>query len=154
MTEVLFYQSADAPFNLLTQDQRVPEEETGPVVAGLTGPRVAVTGAEATLAETALFDAQDHVSTERVEGLPLSLVRAYARRAEGHSWLREADPGVWVATVAGLDGVYGDGPSEDAAREDLRSSVVGWVAVMRRLSLKIPVLDGLDLNLPPHPDPS
>jgi predicted RNase H-like HicB family nuclease len=83
-----------------------------------------------------------------VEDLPLSLVQAYAERAVQHARIREVDPGVWVASVVGLEGAYGDGCSPDEACADLREAVVGWVAVRRRLGLEIPVLEGLDLNVP------
>ena len=95
---------------------------------------------------------QDRVSGEWVEGLPLGMVRAYAERAALHARVREVDPGVWVATVAGLEGAYGDGGSPREACDDLRNAVVGWVAVKRRLGLHVPALEGLDLNAPaPRP---
>jgi predicted RNase H-like HicB family nuclease len=96
-------------------------------------------------------DAHDRVSGEWVEGLPLGLVRAYAERAVLHAHVREVDPAVWVATVAGLEGAYGNGGSSDEACDDLCQAVVGWVAVKRRLGLPIPVLEGLDLNVPVRP---
>jgi predicted RNase H-like HicB family nuclease len=94
------------------------------------------------------------VMDEWVEDLPFGLVRAYAERAGLHAWEQEVDPGVWVASVAGLEGAYGDGGSREEAQSDLRDAIVGWVAVRRRLGLHIPVLEGLDLNVPPRPAPA
>jgi len=122
--------------------QAPPPETERPQSVAL-GSHVAITGAGSGPGEDG-----DHVSPEMVEGLPISLVRAYADRAVRHSRVREVDPGVWVATVVGLEGAYGDGASEDEALDDLREAVAGWVAVRRRLGLKIPALDGLDLNVP------
>ncbi len=94
------------------------------------------------------IEAYDHVSGESVEGLPLSLVQSYADRACWHARVQEVDPGVWYASVAGLDGAYGDGGSRDEACRELRAGIVGWVAVKRRLGQEIPLLDGIDLNPP------
>lgn len=91
---------------------------------------------------------------ELVEGLPRSIVSLYAKRAEWHARVREVDPGVWVATVAGLDGAYGDGESAQAALDDLFEAVVGWVIVRRRMRLTIPPIDGLDLNVSSAPGPA
>ncbi|HUZ52741.1 MAG TPA: type II toxin-antitoxin system HicB family antitoxin [Streptosporangiaceae bacterium] len=136
-----------APY-VFMQDEREPAEGQLAWAGGGTAPTVSVVD----LAPTDKADG--HVDAEVVEGLPRWLVAAYARRAAWHSRAREADPGVWAATVVGLDGVYGDGASRDEAEEDLREAVMGWVAVRRRLGLKIPALDGLDLNLPASPGPA
>lgn len=83
---------------------------------------------------------------ELVEGLPRKLVETYADAAIRSAIVCEVDPSVWFASVAGLDGAWGEGDSAEEARRDLRDTVVGWVAVRRRLGLEIPVLDNLNLN--------
>jgi predicted RNase H-like HicB family nuclease len=89
----------------------------------------------------------DGVVSGDIEGLPRALVDAYVDIAVGHAQVVEADPGVWVATVAGLDGAYGDGDSMNAAIADLREAIVGWVAVKRRIgATDIPPMEGIDLN--------
>jgi predicted RNase H-like HicB family nuclease len=84
-----------------------------------------------------------------VEGLPRRLVESYADAACRKATTSEVDPQVWFASVSGLEGAWGEGDSAQEALRDLRETVVGWVAVRRRLGLEIPVLDGLDFNLPP-----
>ena len=96
-------------------------------------------------ADVEAFHAQRVASD--VEGLPLSLVKAYADLAAGHAAVRELEPGVFVATVVGLEGAWGDGDSVKAALDSLREAIVGWVAVKRRLgAADIPQMEGLDLN--------
>lgn len=87
------------------------------------------------------------VSAEDVEGLPLRLVQLYADVAVRHAIVREVEPGAWLATVAGLDGAWGDGGTPNEARDELREAIVGWVAVKRRVgAADIPRLEGIDLN--------
>jgi predicted RNase H-like HicB family nuclease len=87
-------------------------------------------------------------SAELIEDLPKSLVEAYVKRAMGHAYAREIEPGTWFATVAGLDGAWGDGDTADEARSELREALVGWIAVKRRFGYDVPAIEGLDLNLP------
>ena len=87
------------------------------------------------------------VSTDEVEGVPLDLVRHYAKLARSRAEGSEVDKGVWVVTVAGLEGAYGDGASFEEACDSLEEAVVGWVAVKRRVGAKdIPPLGGINLN--------
>ena len=88
---------------------------------------------------------------ERVEDLPKALVESYADAASRCATVSEIDPEVWFASVEGLEGAWGEGSSEQEARRDLRDTIVGWVAVKRRLGYEIPPLDGLDLNFPSTP---
>lgn len=74
------------------------------------------------------------------------MLTAYGERAGRHSIAREVDPGVWVASVAGLDGAYGEGASAAEAAADLPGAIIGWASVKLRLGQYIPVMDGLDLN--------
>lgn len=98
-------------------------------------------------------DVEDgRVSTATVEGLPRVLVQAYADVACRHAKVREVDPGVWFASVVGLEGAWGDGDSAEEALESLREAIIGWVAVKRRLGVQgIPPMEGIDLNLRAEP---
>jgi predicted RNase H-like HicB family nuclease len=87
------------------------------------------------------------VSVETIEGLPARLVKAYAELATRHAIVRRVDPGVWVASVAGLEGAYADAETPEAAMQSLPEVIIDWVAVKRRMGAEIPSVDGLDLNL-------
>jgi predicted RNase H-like HicB family nuclease len=95
-------------------------------------------------------DAEDgRVSVDTIEGLPVRLVEAYADLACRHARVRQVDPGVWFATVVGLEGAWGDGATEEEALQSLREAIIGWVAVKRRLGIgDIPLMEGIDLNPP------
>lgn len=97
--------------------------------------------------ESTVF-ADPHVKIEDVEGLPISLVERYADVALRHAVIREVDPGVMLATVAGLEGAWGDGDTPEEAMKELREGIIGWVAVKRRVGVDIPPMEGIDLNLP------
>ncbi len=87
------------------------------------------------------------ISAEDVEGVPLGIVRLYAEIATRHAITRQIEPGVWVATVAGLEGAWGDGDSPEEAGRELEEAIVGWIAVKRRVGARdIPPMEGIDLN--------
>ena len=108
------------------------------------------TGAWADLSHVPLSDVQDSsVSYETIEGLPTRLVEAYAAAASRHARVREVDPGVWVASVVGLEGAWADGETAEEALEALPEAIVGWVAVKLRLgAADIPRIEGLNVNRP------
>ena len=85
----------------------------------------------------------------RTAGLPQALLEAYVARAVSHAVVREVDPGVWAATIAGFDGAWADGDSPEDAIEALPGILADWIAFRReRGDRKLPVLDGLDPNVP------
>lgn len=88
-------------------------------------------------------------SVDTIEGLPTGLVEAYADLACRHARVREVDPGVWFATVAGLEGAWGDGSTGEEALQSLHEAIIGWVAVKLRLRIHdIPSMEGINLNPP------
>ena len=129
-----FIGTANAPSNRVDTTERVPDlHESSPVHA------------ESTLERQTAEDGR--LVVETVEGLPISLVQAYADHACWHARVREVDPGVWFASVAGLEGAWGDGDTPEEALQSLREAIIGWVAVKRRLGIDdIPPMEGIDLN--------
>ncbi len=90
------------------------------------------------------------VTIEIVEGLPLRIIEFYTDAALRHARVREVDPGVWVASVIGLDGAMADGDNPADALGALREAIIGWVVVKRRVgAVDIPTIDGFDVN-PAH----
>ena len=91
-------------------------------------------------------DGDPVVEAESVEGLPLSIVRLYADIAVRHAVYDQVDDGVWVATVAAIEGAWGDGDTPEEAKQELHEAIIGWVAVKRRVGATMPAMEGLDLN--------
>ena len=77
--------------------------------------------------------------------VPQSFLDLYAEIASRHDHVEEIEPGEWVATVAGLNGVYGEGSTPSEARADLREAIIDWVIVMRRFGVAVPAVEGLAL---------
>lgn len=138
MSDLFVHSTGDRPVDYLDSRGGSPEKEA-------TGTwEVVSTLATWTIEET-MHDGI--VSTDDVEGIPRPLVDLYVDIAVRHALVREVDPGVWVATVAGLEGAWGDGESPDDAVSELREAIVGWVAVKRRVgATDIPLMEGIDLN--------
>ena len=60
------------------------------------------------------------------------------------------DPAGHVATVAGIDGAWGFGPSEDEALVDLRSVLVDWASLkLEDGDDDIPSMEGIHLVTAP-----
>ena len=58
------------------------------------------------------------------------LVEGWAEAAISHATVRTInDPAGLVATVAGIDGAWGFGQSEDEALDDLKSVLVDWASL-------------------------
>ncbi len=73
------------------------------------------------------------------------LVQMWGEAALRHAYLREsADPPGFVATVAGLSGVWASGASRGAALEELLDVLVDWAAIkLDDGDDDIPVIDGV-----------
>jgi predicted RNase H-like HicB family nuclease len=100
---------------------------------------------EYVLGEVAQFEGTSRI--DDVEGVPKSLLKLYADLAVPHATARELDEGGWIATVAGLEGAYGEGSTATEAVADLRKTIISWVVVKRRIGASdIPLMEGLDLN--------
>ena len=62
--------------------------------------------------------------------VPERLIELWAEVAVSHAMVRTInDPAGLVATVAGIDGAWGFGQSEDEALDDLRSVLVDWASL-------------------------
>lgn len=113
-------------------------------VWSIDDPRNGLEVIETRLKNTELTDAPP---LKTIDGIPMSLVEQYAAAAARHAIVREADPGVWVASVVGLDGAYADEDSPAEALAVLPGVIVDWVAVRLRFgATDIPAIEGLDIN--------
>ncbi len=78
---------------------------------------------------------------------PERLVERWAEAAVSHATVRTInDPAGLLATVAGIDGAWGFGQSEDEALEDLRSVLVDWASLkLEDGDDDIPAMEGVHL---------
>ena len=54
----------------------------------------------------------------------------------------------YYGEIAGLPGVWANGPTLELCREELRNTLEGWVMLGLRLGHSLPVIAGIDLNAP------
>ncbi len=90
-------------------------------------------------------DRDPRVSTT-IAGVPMSFIETYADIAVRHALVEEIEPGQWFAEVKGISGAWGDGSDGAEAKNELRQSVLGWVALKLDAGSVVPVLAGFDLN--------
>lgn len=78
--------------------------------------------------------------------IPTKVVTAFAAAATEIAVLEEIEPGQWFVDLDALDGVWGEGDSAQAAKEDFHASVISWVALKLRDGDKdIPEINGVSL---------
>ena len=82
------------------------------------------------------------------EGEALSrLIEQWADAAVSHAVIRDReDPSELIATVAGIDGAWGHGDSDEEALKDLKSVLIDWVHLkLQDGDDDIPNMEGLHL---------
>ncbi len=57
------------------------------------------------------------------------------------------EDGTFYGEIAECEGVWGNGNTLEACREDLQDALEGWIILGFRLGHSFPILDGIDLNL-------
>jgi predicted RNase H-like HicB family nuclease len=77
------------------------------------------------------------------------MLRAYLDAALRHATYEhlEGDEGFY-GEIPGFDGLWANGPSLDACREELASALDDWVVAGLQLGHVLPPVDGLTLNAP------
>jgi predicted RNase H-like HicB family nuclease len=69
----------------------------------------------------------------------------YVAAALARARFEALEDGTVYASIAGLRGVWANAGTQEAAREELRDVLNGWLIVRRDRGLPIPVIDGIDL---------
>ncbi len=82
---------------------------------------------------------------------PEGLVERWANAAVSHATVRTInDPAGLLAAVAGIDGAWGFGQSEDEALDDLRTVLVDWASLkLADGDDDIPTMEGVHLATAP-----
>lgn len=79
--------------------------------------------------------------------VPEQLIERYATVALRRAATQQLEGGDWYAEVPSLEGVYGEGDSEEDALTSLAESIRSWaIFKMERRHGNIPVLEEIDLN--------
>lgn len=58
------------------------------------------------------------------------------------------DDGTYYGEIPGLDGVYANAPTLEECRDELQSVLEDWMLFRLHLGDKLPIVDGIDLNVP------
>lgn len=76
------------------------------------------------------------------------LVNRYVERAMLRTELKQYEDGTWFAEIAAIRDVWGHGPTEADALEDLEGTLRDWLDAKRlKRDGTIPVLDLINLNV-------
>ena len=58
------------------------------------------------------------------------------------------DDGTYYGEIPGLDGVYANAPTLEECLDELQSVLEDWMLFRLHLGDKLPIVDGIDLNVP------
>jgi predicted RNase H-like HicB family nuclease len=74
------------------------------------------------------------------------MLTEYICAALRHAEYEKIEDGSWFARIPGLQGVWGNGPTVEEARNDLQGALEGWILLGLRLGNPVPPVDGIDLT--------
>lgn len=75
------------------------------------------------------------------------MLTEYIRAAMRHAKYEILEDGTFFGTIPGLKGLWANGQTLEACREELQSTLEDWILVRVRLGHEIPAIDGIDLNV-------
>ena len=73
----------------------------------------------------------------------------YIQAAVRHAEFERMEDGRFLGTIALCPGLWADGDTVEAARENLREVLEDWIIVKTRFHDDLPVIDGIDINPQP-----
>ena len=100
-------------------------------------------GARTTRGATGLSARRPSAANGRGRELMLT---EYICAALRHAEYEKIEDGSWFARIPGLQGVWGNGPTVEEARNDLQGALEGWILLGLRLGHPVPPVDGIDLT--------
>lgn len=75
------------------------------------------------------------------------MLTEYIRAAMRHAKYEILEEGTFFGTIPGLKGLWANGQTLEACREELQSTLEDWILVRVRLGHEIPAIDDIDLNV-------
>lgn len=75
------------------------------------------------------------------------MLTEYIRAAMRHAKYEILEDGTFFGTIPGLKGLWANGQTLEACREELQSTLEDWILVRVRLGHEIPAIDDIDLNV-------
>ena len=75
------------------------------------------------------------------------MLTKYIARAMQKATYELLEDETFYGEIAKCEGVWGTGKTLEACREDLQDALEGWLILGFRLGHKLPIIDGVDLNL-------
>ena len=70
----------------------------------------------------------------------------YLDTAMRHAQIEQIEDGTYFGSIPGFQGVWSNAPDEDAARQELREVLEGWILLQIADHTPLPHIDGLDLE--------
>ena len=74
----------------------------------------------------------------------------YVERAMRRAHYELMENGRFYGYIPQCKGAWADGKTLEACREELQSVLEDWILLGLHLGDKLPVIDGINLNRPPH----
>lgn len=71
----------------------------------------------------------------------------YIKAAMRHARYERMENGRFFGRIPPCKGVWGEGKTLEGCRDDLEGALQDWIVVKLRFADKLPVVDGINLNL-------
>lgn len=70
----------------------------------------------------------------------------YIKAAMRHAMYKTLDNGTWFGEIPGLEGLWANGPTVEATRDEILSALEDWILFGLLNGFLVPAIDGIDLT--------
>jgi predicted RNase H-like HicB family nuclease len=86
-------------------------------------------------------------ATEHAHQEGVNMLTEYLQSAMRHAEYEDLGAEGWFVRIPGFEGLWASGDTREDAQQELRSTLEDWLLLGVRLGHRLPLTDGIDLNV-------
>src|SRR6185437_379763 len=94
-----------------------------------------------------LYCGETIVRRSRLCSRNIAMFAEYLDKAMQHAQIEQIEDGSYFGSIPGFQGVWSNAADEDAARQELREVLEGWILLQIADHTPLPTIDGLRLEV-------